>query len=50
MKLTYFAAVPVAFVALAAVSPSLWAAEQKSDALRFFEGRTESIATIKLVM
>ena len=50
MKLSYFAAVPLAVVALAAVSPSLWAAEQKSDAMRFFEGRTESLATIKLVM
>ena len=50
MKLSYFTAVPVALVALAAVSPSLWAAEQKTDAMRFFEGRTESLATIKLVM
>lgn len=50
MKLSYFAAVPAAFVVVAAVSPSLWAAEQKNNAMSFFEGRTESLATIKLVM
>lgn len=50
MKLSYFTAVPLTLVALAAVSPSLWAAEQKSDAMRFFEGRTEGLSTIKLVM
>lgn len=50
MKLSYFAAVPVAFVAVAAVSPNLWAAEQKTSAMRFFEGRTESLATVKIVM
>lgn len=50
MKLSYFAVVPAAFVAVAAVSPSLWAAEKKSDAMRFFEGRTESLATVKIVM
>jgi hypothetical protein len=49
MKLSYLAAVPVAFLAIAALSPST-GAERKLDALRFFEGRTESIATIKLVM
>jgi hypothetical protein len=50
MKLPYFAAVPAALVALAATSPDLWAAEQKSGAMHFFEGRTESLSTIKLVM
>ena len=50
MKLSYFAVLPAAFVALAAVSPSLWAAERKSDAMSFFEGRTESVSTIKIVM
>ena len=50
MKLSYFAAVPAAFVALAAASSVLWAAEQKSNAMRFFEGRTESLATVKIVM
>ena len=50
MKLSYFAAVPAAFVTVAALSPSLWAAEQTTNAMRFFEGRTESLATIKLVM
>jgi hypothetical protein len=50
MKLSYFAAVPAAFVAVAALSPSIWAAEQKTNAMSFFEGRTESLATIKLVM
>jgi hypothetical protein len=50
MKLSYFAAVPAALVALVAVSPGLWAAEQKSGAMHFFEGRTESLATIKLMM
>ena len=50
MKLSFFAAAPAAIAALAAVSPSLWAAEQKSGAMRFFEGRTESVATIKIVM
>ena len=51
MKLSFFAAAPAAIVALAvAASPSLWATERKSDAMRFFEGRTESVATIKLVM
>lgn len=49
MKLSYLAAVPVAFVAIAALSPST-GAERKPDALRFFEGKTESVATIKLVM
>ena len=49
MKLSYLAAVPVAFVAIAAFSPTR-GAERKLDALRFFEGKTESIATIKLVM
>ena len=49
MKLSYLAAVPVAFVAIAALSPSS-GADRKLDALRFFEGKTESIATIKLVM
>lgn len=50
MKLSYLAAVPAALVAVAAVSPSLWATEQKSHAMRFFEGRTESLATVKIVM
>jgi hypothetical protein len=50
MKLSFFAAAPAAIAALVAVSPSLWAAEQKSDAMRFFEGRTESVSTIKIVM
>lgn len=50
MKPFYFAAVPLAVVALTVVSPSLWAADLKSDAIRFFEGRTESVSTIKLMM
>jgi len=50
MKLSYFAVVPAALVAVAAVSPSLWATEQKNHAMRFFEGRTESLATVKIVM
>ena len=50
MKLSYFAAGTAAFVAVAAVSPNLWAAEQKPNAMRFFEGRTESLATVKIVM
>ena len=49
MKPSYLAVVPVACVAIAALSPSI-GAERKINALRFFEGRTESIATIKLVM
>jgi len=49
MKLSYLAAVPVVFVAVAALSPSA-GAERKLDALGFFEGKTESVATIKLVM
>ena len=49
MKLSHLAAVPVAFLAVAALSPTT-GAERKLDALRFFEGRTESISTIKLVM
>ena len=49
MKFSSLAAVPVALVAIAALSPSS-GADRKIDALRFFEGRTESIATIKLVM
>ena len=50
MKLVYLAALPLASMAFLAVSPNLVAAQQKFDALRFFEGRTESVSTIKLVM
>ena len=50
MKLAYLTALPLALMAFLAVSPNLGAAQQKLDALRFFEGRTESISTIKLVM
>ena len=49
MKRSYLAVVPVAFVAIAALTP-LSGADRKNDALRFFEGRTESVATIKLMM
>jgi hypothetical protein len=50
MKLANFMALPLALIAFLAVSPNLGAAQQKIDALRFFEGRTESISTIKLMM
>jgi hypothetical protein len=50
MKPSVFLAVPLALVAFAAMGPGLWAAEQKSGAMRFFEGRTESHAIIKLMM
>ena len=50
MKLAYLTALPLGLAAFVAASPNLVAAQQKIDALRFFEGRTESISTIKLVM
>lgn len=50
MKPYYFTGLPLAMVALAAVSPSLWAADRQSNAMSFFEGRTESLSTIKLMM
>ena len=50
MKLAFLAALPLAPMAFLAVSPNVVAAQQKIDALRFFEGRTESVSTIKLMM
>lgn len=50
MKYSYLAAIPLALAVIAVEGMGQTRHETKFDALRFFEGKTDSVATIKLMM